>query len=108
MFGNRTTIGGNGSTMSEATAYAVKQATETMEGLRTVIDQTSKSLRELSQGSGQWAQGAQVRAREMAKEMRDQGEWAANTVSRQVEEYPLTSLVVAFGVGYLCAMMLRR
>lgn len=105
---SRTTTGGNGSAMTEAASYAMKQATEAMEGLRTVMDQTSKSLRELTQASSQWAQGAQVMARDMAGQVRTQGEWAANTVSRQVEQYPLTSLVVAFGVGYLCGMMIRR
>lgn len=109
---DRMSMGSNGSQMAErlteAANYTMQQATDTMERLRSVIDQATHTMRDLSQISGEWAGTAQVRAREMASQVRSQGEWAANTVSRQVEEYPLTSLVVAFGVGYLCGMMIRR
>ena len=84
-----------------------RQATEALEGLRSVIEQVSKALRDLTQASGQWAQGAD-RAREMAQGFRTQGEQAVGTVSRQVEQNPMMSLAVAFAMGYLLATMTRR
>jgi len=40
--------------------------------------------------------------------LRSQGERAVGTVSQQVEHNPVTSLAVAFVVGFICATMLRR
>ena len=92
----------------ESTSYAMRQATEAIERLRGVVDQTATTFRELSQSGGEWAQQAQVRARDMAKEVRSQGEWAVGTMSRQVEQYPMTSLIAAFGIGWMIGMMTRR
>jgi len=48
------------------------------------------------------------RARYVAKELRSQGERAVGTVSQQVEHNPVTSLAVAFAVGFICASLIRR
>ena len=102
-------IGETAAKMGETASHTMmKQATEAVEGLRAVIEQASTTLRELTQVSGEWADSAQTRAREMASQVRNQGEWAVGTISRQVEQNPMTALVVAFGVGYLCGMMTRR
>jgi len=84
------------------------QASDAVEKLRSVVDQASRSIRELTQASEQWAQTAQERASEMAKELRTQGERAVGTVSQQVEHNPLASLAVAFAVGFLVASLVRR
>lgn len=89
-------------------AFGFSQATEAVEKLRTVVDQASQSIRELTQASEQWAQTAQERATEMAKELRAQGERAVGTVSEQVEHNPLSSLAIAFAVGFLVASVTRR
>jgi ElaB/YqjD/DUF883 family membrane-anchored ribosome-binding protein len=96
--------GGDGGSAS----FGFGQATEAMEKLRSVVDQASQSIRELTQASEQWAQTAQERATEMAKELRAQGERAVSTVSDQVEHNPLTSLAIAFAAGYLVASLTRR
>jgi ElaB/YqjD/DUF883 family membrane-anchored ribosome-binding protein len=85
-----------------------QQATEAIEKLRSGIDQASRAMRDLTQVSGHWAQDLQERARDMAKELRSQGEHAVGTVSQQVEHYPLVSLGVAFAVGFICASLIRR
>jgi ElaB/YqjD/DUF883 family membrane-anchored ribosome-binding protein len=102
------------------------QAAEALEGLRSVIDQASRAVRDLTQASQQWTQVAQERARDMgqelrnqgeralagmsqqAQELRNQGERAVAGVSQQVEQNPLTSLAIAFALGYLVATLTRR
>jgi ElaB/YqjD/DUF883 family membrane-anchored ribosome-binding protein len=88
--------------------FGFNQATEAVEKLRSVVDQASKSIRDLAQASEQWAGTAQERATEMAKELRAQGERVTSTVSTQVEHNPLTSLAIAFAVGFLVATVTRR
>jgi ElaB/YqjD/DUF883 family membrane-anchored ribosome-binding protein len=84
-----------------------RQATETLERLRSVVDQASQSLRELAQATGQWVQSSD-RARDMAQGLRTQGEQYVGTVSRQVEQNPMISVAIAFALGYLLASMTRR
>ena len=84
-----------------------QQASQALEGLRSVIEQASQVLRDLTQSGGQWVQNND-RAREMAQGLRTQGEQAVGTVSRQVEQNPMMSLAVAFAMGYLLATMTRR
>lgn len=88
--------------------FGLDQATEAVEKLRAMVDQTSHSIRDLTQATEQWAQEAQQRGREMAKELRSQSERAVGTVSQQVEQNPLTSLAVAFALGLLVASLARR
>ena len=99
--------GADGSDGSE-TPSASRHAIEAMEKLRLGIDQASQAIRDLTQVSEGWAQSAQGRAREMAKELRGQGERAVGTVSQQIEHNPLTSVTIAFAVGFLCAALTRR
>lgn len=96
--------GGNGGGAS----FGLSQATEAIEKLRTVVDQASRSIKDLTQASEHWAQEAQVRAREVAKELREQSEKAVGTVSETVEQNPLASLAVAFAVGFLLASLIKR
>ena len=111
MLGKETKIGGNGSaqeTAQQATSYAMRQATDAIDRLRGVVEQATTTFGELSRSGGEWAQQAQVRARDMANQARSQGEWAVGTMSRQVEQYPMTSIILALGVGYMLGMMTRR
>jgi len=94
--------GGNGALPSS------REASEAFVKLRSGIEQASGALRDLTQAGEHWAYGLQGRARDMAKELRSQGERAVGTVSQQVEHNPVTSLAVAFVVGFICATMLRR
>jgi ElaB/YqjD/DUF883 family membrane-anchored ribosome-binding protein len=92
----------------EGTGTALaRQATEALERFRTVIDQASKAMSDLSQATGDWGPTAD-RAREMAQGLRTQGEQAVGTVSRQVEQNPMISVAIAFALGYLLASMTRR
>ena len=84
-----------------------QQASQALEGLRSVIEQASQVLRDMTQAGGQWVQNSD-RAREMAQGLRVQGEQAVGTVSRQVEQNPMISLAVAFAMGYLLATITRR
>ena len=94
--------GGNGAFLS------TQQASEAIEKLRSGIDQASRAVRDLTQVGGHWAQDLQERARDMANDLRSQGQRAVGTVSQQVEHNPLTSLGVAFAVGFICASLIRR
>jgi ElaB/YqjD/DUF883 family membrane-anchored ribosome-binding protein len=117
---------GSWSPSSEARGDGFGQATEALEGLRAVIDQASRAVRDLTQASQQWTQIAQERARDMgqelrsqgsralagmsqqAQELRSQGQRAVAGVTQQVEQNPLTSLTIAFALGYLIATLTRR
>jgi ElaB/YqjD/DUF883 family membrane-anchored ribosome-binding protein len=90
------------------TALNLRQATDAIDKLRARIDQASQAMRDLTQVSEQWAQGTQGRVRDMAIELRNQGERAVNTVSQQVEHNPLTSLAVAFALGCVFGTLIRR
>ena len=81
------------------TALNLRQATDAIDKLRARIDQASQAMRDLSQVSEQWAQGTQGRVRDMAAELRNQGE---------VEHNPLTSLAVAFALGCVFGTLIRR
>jgi len=88
-----------------ATTYGIGQATEAVEKLRTVVDQASRSIKDMTLASEQWAQ---EHARDAAKVLRDRGGQAVSTVSETVEHNPLTSLAVAFAVGFLVASLIKR
>jgi ElaB/YqjD/DUF883 family membrane-anchored ribosome-binding protein len=90
------------------TAVNLRYATDAIDKLRTRIDQAAQAMHDLTQVSEQWAQGTQSRVREMATELRSQGERAVSTVSEQVEHNPLTSLAVAFALGCVVGTLIRR
>ena len=85
-----------------------QQAIDAVEKLRAGIDQASRAVRDLTHVGGHWTQDLQERARDVAKDLRSQGQRAVGTVSQQVEHNPLTSLGVAFAVGFICASLIRR
>jgi ElaB/YqjD/DUF883 family membrane-anchored ribosome-binding protein len=89
-------------------AFGFSQATDAIEKLRVVVDQTTRSINDLTQVSQQWAQEAQGRAREVAKQFGEQSEWATGKISHTVEQNPLSSLAVAFALGFLAASLIKR
>lgn len=93
---------------ANATTLNLRQATDAIDKLRARIDQASSAMRDLSQVSEQWAQGTQGRMRDMAMELRNQGERAVTTVSEQVGNSPVTSVAVAFALGCIFGALVRR
>jgi ElaB/YqjD/DUF883 family membrane-anchored ribosome-binding protein len=91
-----------------ADGKAVEGASEAMQGLRSVIEQASQTLRKLTEAGERWARESEHRASDIAKELVTEGERAIGGVSRQVEQNPLISLAVAFALGFLCASLTRR
>jgi ElaB/YqjD/DUF883 family membrane-anchored ribosome-binding protein len=91
-----------------ADGKAVEGASEAMQGLRSVVEQVSQTLRKLTEAGERWAREGEHRASDLAKELASEGERAVGGVSRQVEQNPLISLAVAFAVGFLCASLIRR
>jgi ElaB/YqjD/DUF883 family membrane-anchored ribosome-binding protein len=87
---------------------AVEQVNEVAHGLRAAVDHASESLRELSRAGGQWAKDAEERALSLGKDLRGRSERAVGSVTQRVEHNPLTSLAVAFAVGFICAVFMRR
>jgi ElaB/YqjD/DUF883 family membrane-anchored ribosome-binding protein len=86
-------------------ALSSQRTSEAIEMLRSGIDQATRAMRELTDASGDLAQ----RAGGMANDLRKQGERAFSTISHQVEQNPLTSLAIAFAVGFVvCAALIRR
>jgi ElaB/YqjD/DUF883 family membrane-anchored ribosome-binding protein len=92
----------------EGGATALDQANEALHGLRAAVDHASQSLRELSWAGTHWAKDAEERALALGKDLRGRGERAVGGVTRQVEQNPLTSLAVAFAVGFVCAVFVAR
>lgn len=80
------------------------EAAEALERLRTVIDQASQTVRELTEASRQWAEGTQGRT----AGLRSQGERAIETVSRRVENNLAASIAIAAAVGFVAGVLTRR
>ena len=89
-------------------AFGFSQATETLEKLRTVVDQAARSIKDLTQVSEQWVQDARGRARDVAKQLGEQSDWATGKISETVEHNPLASLAIAFALGFLAASLIKR
>jgi ElaB/YqjD/DUF883 family membrane-anchored ribosome-binding protein len=100
MWGQKQELSGNG-----VLTLSSQRASEAIEMLRSGIDQATRAMRDLTETSGDLAQ----RAGDMAKDLRKQSERAVSTVSHQVEQNPLTSVAIAFAVGFVvCAALIRR
>jgi ElaB/YqjD/DUF883 family membrane-anchored ribosome-binding protein len=111
--GNGSLIGGAQAQINEVRENVQRlmnsgQTGEALDRLRALLDQASQMLRDLGQQSGQWTQAAQNRAGAMARRLREQSGVAVDSVSRQVEQNPLTSIGIAFAVGFACAALIRR
>jgi ElaB/YqjD/DUF883 family membrane-anchored ribosome-binding protein len=100
MWGQKQELSGDG-----VLAVSSERTSEAIEMLRSGIDQAARAMRDLTEASGDLAQ----RAGGMAKDLRKQSERAVTTVSHQVEQNPLTSMAIAFAVGFIvCAALIRR
>jgi ElaB/YqjD/DUF883 family membrane-anchored ribosome-binding protein len=82
-----------------------RQVSEAIETLRSGIAQATQALRDLTEASGDLAQ----RAGGMAKDLPACSERVVSTISHRVEQNPLTSIAVAFALGFIiCAALPRR
>ena len=78
------------------------------EAARSVVDKASHTAHGLAQAGERWAKSAEERTLEMGRGLAGQGGRAVDGVSRQVGQNPLASVAIAFGVGFLCAALIRR
>jgi ElaB/YqjD/DUF883 family membrane-anchored ribosome-binding protein len=92
----------------KATAFGLSQATEAVDKLRAVGEQASRSIKDLTQASEDWAQEAPGRARGVGQQLREQSGRAVGTVSETVQHNPLASLAIAFAIGFLVASLIKR
>lgn len=80
--------------------------------LRDDVDALRKDLANLTEKmrgmSGERFESARAQAREAAQRVRDRGQAAVDEVGHRIEERPLTSVAVAFGVGMLIGRLLDR
>jgi ElaB/YqjD/DUF883 family membrane-anchored ribosome-binding protein len=105
-----------------ATAKARRRA-EAPASFDTVVDDLGTLKRDIGRLVDQMKSGAvdgaseaaqnllnqlNERASDIYDNLSDQGERSVKAISRQVEERPITSLLVAFGVGMIVSRLLSR
>ena len=105
-----------------ATAKARRRA-ETPANFDTIVDDLGTLKRDLGRLMDQMKSGAVDGASEAAQNLlnqlndrasdiydnlSEQGERSIQAISRQVEERPITSLLIAFGAGMLVSRLLSR
>ncbi len=80
--------------------------------LRDDLDALRKDVSKLTDDvrgiASERVSAARDRARDTAYRARDRGEAVASEVGHRIEERPLTSVAVAFGVGMLIGRLLDR
>lgn len=104
-----------------ATAKARRRAEPT--GFDTIVDDLGTLKRDLGRLMDQMKNGAvdgaseaaqnlisqlNERASDIYENLSDRGERSVQAISRQVEERPITSLLVAFGAGMIVSRLLSR
>ncbi len=105
-----------------ATAKARRRA-EPAANFDTIVDDLGTLKRDLGRLMDQMKSGAvdgaseaaqnllnqlNERASDIYENLSDQGERSVRAISRQVEERPITSLLVAFGAGMIVSRLLSR
>jgi ElaB/YqjD/DUF883 family membrane-anchored ribosome-binding protein len=105
-----------------ATAKARRRA-EAPASFDTIVDDLGTLKRDLARLMDQMKSGAidgasetaqnllsqiNERASDLYENMSDQGERSVKALTRQVEERPITSLLVAFGIGLIASRLLSR
>ena len=73
--------------------------------IKTLTQAMSSDVRN---GAGKFAETVSARAHTMAESAREVGKEGIATVSHQVEQRPLTSVLTAAGVGFVIGALLRR
>ena len=74
----------------------------------TVKEMMVGKAREASSAAGENLDELRDRVEQMAEQVRDRGRAASEKLQRQVEERPLTSLLVAFAAGLVISRLLDR
>ena len=89
-------------TIADDLATLKRDFARLMEQMKTgAVDGTSETAQNLMSQLNE-------RASELYESMSDQGERSVKAISRHVEEQPITSLLVAFGVGMIAGHLLSR
>jgi ElaB/YqjD/DUF883 family membrane-anchored ribosome-binding protein len=93
-------------------ATSSEQTEKDLQSLRVEIDRLRADLGSLvdtlQDVAGSAGHAAVERAREAAARARGQAQKATEAVSRQIEERPLSSIVLAFVVGLLLGVLFGR
>lgn len=76
-----------------------------MSQLRSDLSAMGRTLKDLASDIGSTAYG---RVKESADKAKDQAQRAADTVTQQIGERPLTSVLVSFVVGLLLGVLFSR
>lgn len=87
---------------SESTSDELKAE---LASLREDISNITETLRRLS---GEQVKSGRERTRQAAKHTRERVNQAVGTVEGEIQQYPLTSLATAFGVGFIVGKLLDR
>lgn len=94
---------------NEAINKEMEQLRNDMAGLRSDLSSLVETVRDLSQEKGQAAyQRAKARVRDTGDYVQEELSDMHESIGRQVEERPMTSLLVTFGAGFLVGMLLDR
>ncbi len=73
--------------------------------LREDISKITETLRRLS---GEQVKDGRERTRQAASRTRERVHQAVGSVEGEIQQYPLTSLAAAFGVGFIVGKLLDR
>lgn len=95
-------------TVSDVTAD-VEALKKDLNALRGDIKSLRNSVaEEMRNGADRAAEGISSAARSTAATVAAAGERGYNATTRQIEAYPLTSVLVAAGVGFVIGSLMRR
>jgi hypothetical protein len=96
----------SGSTKTDADVVALR------DDLAALKRDVTSLIEHLKNGATKTAQGAAAQfddgAQRLYRNITAEGERSVKAVSRQVEEQPLTAMLIALGVGYVAGRILMR
>ncbi len=96
-------------TIADDLATLKRDFARLMDQMKTgAIDGASETIDGASETAQNLLEQLNERASELYESMSDQGERSVKAITRQVEERPITSLLVAFGIGMLVSRLLSR
>jgi ElaB/YqjD/DUF883 family membrane-anchored ribosome-binding protein len=94
---------------NEELTRELNQLKSDIAGLRGDMASLVKTLKDAGIDEGREAyQRASERARRAGEAVREQANEAYTVIGREVEEHPLTSVLAAFGTGFVIGMLLDR
>lgn len=95
--------------MAEDITKELNQLKSDIADLRDHMASLVKALKDAGIDQGREAYNkASERARQASESVRAQADEAYSAIGREVEEHPLTSVLAAFGTGFVVGMLLGR